>query len=444
MSKKKVASSLIRGIEKVNPLDKPVNKSDTSNSGIESAKLGYRTIKKGKKTAKKTVKAGKLIYNAPVKTVKTVIWTVKAATSVVVHTAAMMMNPVFWVIVAVLFIVVTWILPTILLLTGGASGATTINKAYGNAAGVNEKIANVFPQAVEFYNTASENKQNEFNSFIDSLYYDVDDLPNSDLVYMECSKDGSVYQTSMATDYRKQQLKDKFSKSLSKEEAIALVYINLEKQKNADNGTEGEIYEVEFTQEAFDNLLNMMVSWTDTVYAGRECPQANCSVHIEEKPNPDYDELSQLVNTAASAYNDWGGVCVKLERWNSIQNGTAQTQYWNNTVQPAINKWLSDYAEFEQYHVPVWYYDYYSSNGYGYLDVLGGIYEECSERLDNTPETITVRTVNCDHLHNLHAIGLNVVSKDDVMTAWNFTEIDKEWYEITYKGFQLNPDIQTD
>ena len=60
------------------------------------------------------------------------------------------------------------------------------------------------------------------------------------------------------------------------------------------------------------------------------------------------------------------------------------------------------------------------------------------------PQTITKTTVTCDHLHNLHSVGLNILSKDDVMAAWNFSDVDKEWFEITYKGFQVNPDINAD
>ena len=278
--------------------------------------------------------------------------------------------------------------------------------------------------------------------YIDSLYYDPDDLPNSDLVYMICS-DGDEFQKSVATTSRKNQLKTKFSKSLSETEAIALVYVYLEKQENDDNGTEGEIYKVDFTDDSFDELLDMMISWTDAVYYNQECPQKNCSIHIEEKPNPDYADISELVNTSAYAYNDWGGICVLLEKWNGIKDGNGQKQYWNNTVQPAIDKWLSDYEDFEKYHIPVWYYDYYS-NPYGYLAVIGTLYEQYCEEQANTPETIITKTVTCDHLHDYHAIGLDIVSADAIMTAWNFSEIDKQWYDITYKGLQLTSEAEAE
>ena len=63
---------------------------------------------------------------------------------------------------------------------------------------------------------------------------------------------------------------------------------------------------------------------------------------------------------------------------------------------------------------------------------------------DNTPETIITKTVTCDHLHDYHAIGLDIVSADAIMTAWNFSEIDKQWYDITYKGLQLTSEAEAE
>ena len=87
---------------------------------------------------------------------------------------------------------------------------------------------------------------------------------------------------------------------------------------------------------------------------------------------------------------------------------------------------------------------YTSNDGNDFLSYLGGLYAGYADELDNTPQTITKTTVTCDHLHNLHSVGLNILSKDDVMAAWNFSDVDKEWFEITYKGFQVNPDINAD
>lgn len=434
---KSAASRKIKsGLEKANPIDKPINKNDTTDTGIESIRLGYRTTKKTYKTAKKTVRTGQLLYKSPGKAVRIIKGTVKFASSLVIHTAAILLNPLLWILLFILFVIVVLILPFVLMLGGGAGGGTTTNVAYGTAAGVKDELPAAFAEAEEFYRIACENKQNDFNAMIDSMYFSTDDLSHSDMVYMECSSDSTVFQSSLATDNRKQQLKDKFSNSLSKTEAIALVYVYLEKQENDANDTEGEIYEIEFTQEAFDDLLSMMISWTENVYGGQECPQRNCSVHRDEIPNPQYDEAAYRVNMAAGAFNDWGNIIPLLERYNSIGDGRAQAQFWNNNIADLISDWNYVYGDF----VPA--YPDYSRNGENFLDYLGSLYEGYAAELESTPPTITEITTTCDHLHNLHSIGLNIMTKEDVMTAWNFSDIYKEWVEITYLGFQNNPDIQ--
>ena len=468
MAKKKISSSIKSGLDKANPFNKPIDKNDVSDTGSESTKLGYKTGKTAYRTGKTTAKAGKTAYKTTKKTakaaksvtkktvktakntakstvkatkitvkatVKTASTAIKVATEVVVQIGAALSNP--YVLAGVLIVIViafSSIMITSLIGGGGGIATTITNKAYGSAAGLDKKMPEILAEGKVCFDNAAEKKKNEFYAFIDGLYYSSDDLPNSDLVYMICN-DGAEFTKRFAELERKNELKNKFSNSLSETEAIALVYVYLEKKANEDNDTEGEIYKVDFTDDAFDELLDMMIAWSDTIHYNQECPKKDCSVHIEEKPNPYYQEISELVNTSANAYNDWGGICVLLDKWNSIKDGNGQKQYWNNTVEPAINTWLSKYRYFEKNHVPVWYYEYYS-NGYGYLNVLGGLYEQYCAEQDTTPETIITKTATCDRLHNYHAIGLDIVSADAIMTAWNFSDIDRKWYDITYKGLQ--------
>lgn len=81
-----------------NPLDKPVNKNDTTDTGIESLKLGYRATKKTYQTGKKTVRGVRVLYKAPAKTARIAVGTVKIAGSLAVHTAAVVLSPVFWIL----------------------------------------------------------------------------------------------------------------------------------------------------------------------------------------------------------------------------------------------------------------------------------------------------------------------------------------------------------
>ncbi len=404
------AVSGVRNIgNKLNPIDKPINKNDTSDTGVESLRLGYRTVKKGKKAANGI----KLLYKAPAATIKVAKVSVKVTETIVTHIAAFLISPVFWIIVFIILIISTLIIPFILILAGGGVAGTTKSKAYGTAAGSNQVIATAFVQAENFYRIASENKQNEFNSLINSFYFSTSDLSHSDLVYMKCSHDGSEYQTSLATDTRKQQLKDKFSNSLPKAEAIALAYVYLEKQKNNDNNTSGKLYEVEFTQQAFDDLLNKMISWTETTYSGQECPSHDCA----RDPNlfREWKDYERKYNEAVNSFNKW---------FDYVRNG------WN------IDYWWHEYG---------WLYNTYpytDNDGNDYGQYIGDMMHHFETERDRYHTDYDNSRV-CVHEHNLHAIGLDIISKEAIMDSWGFDENDRQWVEMTYQFFINNPDIQT-
>ena len=396
------ANKAVSGVQnignKLNPIDKPINKNDTSDTGVESLRLGYRTVKKGKKAANGV----KLLYKAPAATIKVAKVSVKVTETIVTHIAAFLISPVFWIIVFI-----------ILILAGGGVAGTTKSKAYGTAAGSNQVIATAFVQAENFYRIASENKQNEFNSLINSFYFSTSDLSHSDLVYMKCSHDGSEYQTSLATDTRKQQLKDKFSNSLPKAEAIALAYVYLEKQKNNDNNTSGKLYEVEFTQQAFDDLLNKMISWTETTYSGQECPTHDCA----RDPNlfREWKDYERKYNEAVNSFNRW---------FDYVRNG------WN------IDDWWHEYG---------WLYNTYpytDNDGNDYGQYIGDMMHHFETERDRYHTDYDNSRV-CVHEHKLHAIGLDIISKEAVMDSWGFDENDRQWVEMTYQFFINNPDIQT-
>lgn len=407
------ANKAVSGVQnignKLNPIDKPINKNDTSDTGVESLRLGYRTVKKGKKAANGV----KLLYKAPAATIKVAKVSVKVTETIVTHIAAFLISPVFWIIVFIILIISTLIIPLILILAGGGVAGTTKSKAYGTAAGSNQVIATAFVQAENFYRIASENKQNEFNSLINSFYFSTSDLSHSDLVYMKCSHDGSEYQTSLATDTRKQQLKDKFSNSLPKAEAIALAYVYLEKQKNNDNNTSGKLYEVEFTQQAFDDLLNKMISWTETTYSGQECPTHDCA----RDPNlfREWKDYERKYNEAVNSFNRW---------FDYVRNG------WN------IDDWWHEYG---------WLYNTYpytDNDGNDYGQYIGDMMHHFETERDRYHTDYDNSRV-CVHEHKLHAIGLDIISKEAVMDSWGFDENDRQWVEMTYQFFINNPDIQT-
>ena len=130
-------------------------------------------------------------------------------------------------------------------------------------------VAEQYQNAVYYFNTAVTNRQNDFNSIIDNMYYDYDNLPESSLVYMKRTKPTPevIYEKSFSTDDRKETLKSAWDMTLTitQKEAIAIAYIYLEKQKNEANNTEGGIYHVTYTQEVFDELLTKCVTFSDMV-----------------------------------------------------------------------------------------------------------------------------------------------------------------------------------
>ena len=450
---KKVAKSPVNAAKKVfssaeskvNPLNKPINKSDTTDTGVESIRLADKTVKtvrRDVKTTKRTIKTagdtvkttGKVIYKTGEFTVRAVSGTVRFAGAAVTHTVAAVMNPIFWILAMFLIIVVVVIAGTIvMLLAGGAAGASSNAQAQAGAAGLVDVPAQ-YQNGIEYYNTAINNKRNEFNSLIDSMYYNNNDLTHSDLSYMErTTANGSKtkYEKSFATDERKNTLKSAFDFTLSEREIIAIAYVYLEKQKNDANNTERGIYEVEFTQEVFDEIIAKCVMFTDTTYANQECPTKICTAHYYD--NPAYAEAWAKQNASTSAYNEWITFLGLFDTYNSIHDGAAQAQYWENNVGWVIDNWRSVY----QYLYGV--APYYSNSGRDYLNYLGVQYENYTTIANNTPQYLVEES--CDHEHTLHSIGLAMFSKDDVMSALGFTDTYIEWEEMTERGFESNPNL---
>lgn len=445
--KGKIKSTFKNAVSKANPFDKKINKNDVSDTGTETVKLAYRGAKKGKnsikavkrtvRTTKRTIKTvgsaikgtGTAIYRTTAFTVKSVVTVSKIVGNVAVNTVAFLINPI--VIVIIMFVIsFVFIFGSILIVI---SGDDTDKSARVNAGGLVD-VSSQYQTGLGYLNTALENKQNEFNSLIDSLYFDYDNLTYSDLVYLERTKPApsTIYQTSFATDERKNSLKSEWSISLTEHELMAIAYVYLETVENTNNGTKYGIYKVAFNQEVFDTIVSKCVAYSDSVYGNQKCPDENCTEHIEMLPNPDYVSLQEQCDTLADAYNDWGEVASALYDNSQFTNSNAQSAHWNSVVQPVLNTWIVKYNRY-----PV-----LDNNGYDFLDTLGSEYETAKEQLNNTPPEIEQVTYICEYQHNLHSIGLAFFDKETVMNALNFDDTTKQWVELTEKGFENNPDIQ--
>jgi hypothetical protein len=85
---------------------------------------------------------------------------------------------------------------------------------------------------------------------------------------------------------------------------------------------------------------------------------------------------------------------------------------------------------------------YTSNYGYDCLADLDRISDYYIDILNKTPENNVIETVTCDRVHDLHSIGLDIISKDSIMDSWGFDDNYKQWVELTYQGFLNNPNIQ--
>lgn len=449
----KISKFIKDTVSKVNPLDKPVDKNNTNDTGIESIKLANKTIKDGKNTIKtvkstvntveKTIRTTKSAVNASAKTVyKTARFTVKATviitkfiSTAVTNVVAFISNPVILLIAAFLIIVTITAAFVVMLLGGGASSSVTNGKAQAGAVGLGN-VPLQYAKGIEYFDTAAEKRKNEFFSMIDAMYYNYDDLTHSDLVYMEKTSETSAitkYERSFSSDEEKTILKSAWDISLDKNDALAIAYVYLEKKINEQNNTKRQIYEVKYTQEVFDTILSKCVTFSNNQYTNQACPDRICTAHVYD--NPDYQTAFDNQATATNAFNDWYGVVYPyMQEYASIPDGTAQSNYWDNNIQWRIDNWNYVYSEFVNGYADT------SNFGQNYLTYLGELYENYSNILNNTPPYLIEE--KCDLLHTLNSIGLAVFSVDDIISALEFDASDIQWYELTKKGFESNPELQ--
>ncbi|MCM1508089.1 MAG: hypothetical protein NC177_13300 [Ruminococcus flavefaciens] len=429
-----VKSTIKSAFSKANPFDKKINKEDVSDSGIESIRLansGIKTVKKSIRTTQSTIKTtsnvvkktGTAIYKTAEITTKTTVAVAKFTGNVIVHIAATLTSPL---IIFLIFLVVFLLLISsfvVLLMGVGTSGANSNAKAYSSASGLGD-ISSQYQSGLELLHTSLENHQNDFNSLIDSMYFNYDDLTNSSLVYMErTNPDGakSIYEKSFATDDRKNSLKSEWNIPLTDREFLAIAYVWLENEKNTSNNSQHGIYEVTYTEEVFDTIIEKCVVYNDTVYNGQKCPDENCTRHVEYIDNPDYQTAVERTDRSHSAWLDWCDIAQAIYDSDGV---TDDIQGW-------INNWINTYNMSP----------YYSNYGWDFVDDLYNQYSDNWDVMAATPEKIEKVTYICEYRHDLHSIGLAFFDKETVMNALDFDDISKQWVELTEKGFENNPDI---
>ena len=420
-------------VSKANPFDKKINKDDVSDTGIETIKLansGIKTVKQSIKTTTQTVKTtknvvqktGVAIYKTANFTVKSTILVSKFVGNVVANVIASLMNPVIIAFAAIILIFIMTLSFVVIILGGGVSASNSNQRAYSSAAGLVD-VTSQYDKGKNYLNTALENHKNNFNSLIDSLYYNYDDLTNSTLVYMErtdSSGGKTIYEKSFSTDDRKNALKSEWNIPITEREFLAIAYVYLENEMNNSGNTEHKIYEVSYNQEVFDTIVSKCAVYSDTVYDGQKCPDENCTRHVEYIDNPEYQEAAERKDKSYAASLEWWDIANSI-----IENDNVVADEWR------IENWVSVYGMTP----------YYSNNG---IDFYNDLYNQYSNNYDiwaATPEKLEKVTYICEYKHSLHSIGLAFFDKETVMNALGFDDISKEWVELTEMGFENNPDI---
>ena len=411
-----------------------INLHDTADTGAESVRLGVDAAK----TGKRVVRTARDTTRTAVRAAKT---TVNILHHLIVHTVAILISPVTWVILAI-GLVLYLLMTLLIILTGvAAQDNNAQHQAYATPVALGEDIPEEIQQAKAMFEAAENTEKQAYISQINALRFSTADMPHNDTVYLVRNEPPATFQTSLATDARKAELKNAWQLAVSDAEGIAIAYVYLEHEANEAHGSQGVLYPVSYTQDVFDMIFSDMVTVTETQYRNQECPDANCSVHYHVADNPAYATAQQNYTNAVTRRDDWNIMVVP--RCNDYVNAVNE---FNNTPaagQPYAQQRVdSTYALFVQ-AVNNWS----SVFGIWGLNIDGQLGANMQARLNrevaaaetarnNTPETTRTPYYTCDHLHTLHSFGLNFYTAEQVMQVLNFTEDEQQWVALTAMNIQ--------
>lgn len=411
-----------------------VNLHDTADTGAESVRLGVDAAKKGKRafrTAKDTA----------VKSTRAVKTTVNVLHNLVVHTVAILISPATWVILAIALVM--YLLITLLIILTGVAAQDNNSKqqAYATPVALGEDIPEEIQRAKAMFEAAADAEKRAYTNQIDVLQFSTADMPHNDTVYLVRNEPPATFETSLATNTRKTQLKNAWQLAVSEAEGIAIAYVFLERQENEAHGSQSVLYPVRYTQDVFELIVADMVTVTETQYRNQECPDANCSVHYHEEPNPARATAQSELEAAIQRRDDWNINVIPYSNAYvaavNVYNHTpaagqpyAQQQVDNAyaVFVQAVNKWSSVYG--------IWGLTIDVRLGVSMQTRLNNEVTAAETTRNNTPETIRTPYYTCDHLHTLHSFGLNFYNAEQVMQVLGFTEDEKQWVSLTAMNIQ--------
>ena len=403
-------------------------------SGIKTTSRTIKTTKRTIKTTNETVReSSKAVYKAAQTGVKMAVRVAKKVGDAVVSIIAGVASP--WILAAVFIFLMVMLLGTymMLLMSGGTAAANATKRAYEEAAGLVD-VDPEYDRGKQILEAVWNDKRDEFNRLIDSLYYDPNNLTHSNLVYLERTKPEAqklIFEKGFPTDAYKDNIKNNaWDYSFREEEILAIVYVYMEMLENQANSTTDAIYPVAYTEDAVRAVIDKCVMFNDSVYAGQYCKDQNCTVHSDRHKNTEWERANDENNRRWNTYWDWyNNVYPVIWSNGAIQDSGAAQAHWNNTVQPAIDRWQRDHNR-TAYNV-TW------NRGFWFCDSVLLPEARDSERWkNNTPEYITDTSYSCEHAHDLHSIGLAFYSAEDVMNALGFSDNEKQWADMTIHAFE--------
>jgi hypothetical protein len=262
---------------------------------------------------------------------------------------------------------------------------------------------------------------------------------------MERNALGTVtqYTTGYPTDTWKNSLISAWMISVPETDAIAIAYVYLQMQENRAHSTVQQIYQIDYTQDVFNQIADHAVQWSETTFADQTCAENNCSEHHDEQPNPAYQTaLADYEYCAARRDGFVTNVVPKANYYSEIlANYNSAPSPAQSAMQSTLDHaWAELVTAFEQWEDDFSYTTWEIDEDIGYNGSawLNQFVDEAEETLNSTPETIITTYYICDHQHTLHSVGLFNYDMDTVMTALGFSDADKEWANLVKLGMNLD------
>ena len=392
---------------KVDPLNKPINKNEVTDTGAESLRLTKTTIKKTKSAVKTTRNTVATVKNTARTTAKVAQYSFKFVYEVAAQAVAIVINPIFLVFAAIVVIIIM-LFGFFMLLIGGQSNS---EEAMTTAEGLVD-VADQYKIAEDYYNKALADRKKEFTDIIDNMYYNNNDREHSDLVYFKKIKHNPAeYLTDFADADRKDAIKKKWDYLIDDKDLIAIAYVWLEQQENTAQNSYLQIYEVTYTEEVFKKLFETTVQMSHRTDDNQRCPTGECA------RDPDLwvkkQEYEDKFNACVRSFDEW---------WHIHDHGGSVDDWWNKYG------WLYNR------------YPYFDNDWNDYSQYIGDNMHEFEVQRDHYTDLYN-NTLVCTHHHKLHSVGLSFWTKEDLMESLGFDETYKYWVELTVQGFNDNPNI---